>query len=115
MKTNPYAVLGILLLAAVAIALPITLQPSSTTRVEWINCPGDGGELQKTVTAGSYLMRVLKEDARMCWPGICDAGSATSGEPFQAGLAMQTEFGADVVLTCKSTNGTANVVFTRAQ
>lgn len=106
------AVLG----ASFALAAGVTFTPS--VRVEFTDCPADGGSAQtdagvfQTISRGAYVFRVTGEDTRVCWATTC--GTATSGEKFPNGTVMLVNFEASQALSCYSAGATGDAIFTRA-
>lgn len=95
------------LLFAVASIAATKIVP--TNRVEFTNCAATGSSSQ-TITGGlSYLFRVSDEDVWVCWAATCGTG----GERMGQGFAMVLLFADDTVLSCRSTGGTGDAIFTQ--
>jgi hypothetical protein len=96
-----------LVVSAVALA-GIVIEP--TRRFEFTDCDS-GGSDDQTVTEGSYLFRVLDADTYVCWAETCASG----GERFANGTVLLLSFGrGGRAISCRSTDDTGDVIFTRA-
>lgn len=105
------ALVGVLLLAAAAIAGGIALDTSR--RFEFTDC-SSGGSAAQTVTGGQYLLRVTDADVSLC---IAESGAtcATGGEKFPVGtVVLLTVPGASKSVACRSSSSTGDAIFTGA-
>lgn len=115
-KLAPTLLVLAILGASLALAAGVKLNPN--VRVEFANCPADGGSAQtdagvfQTISAGTYVFRVTGEDTRVCWATTCT--TATSGELWPNGTVMLQTFEASQSLSCYSAGATGDAVFTRA-
>lgn len=73
------------------------------------------GDTAVTPLAGTYIVRVLKEDAFICYqPSASGAVTcATGGDEFPAGTVIPLSWGSTQSVNCRSAGGTANLVLTK--
>lgn len=101
-------VLGLLLLASVAVAGGITLMPG--TRYEFTDC-ASGGSASQTLLGGTYLTRMLTEDIWVCFAATCASG----GDKFGAGTVLMLSIPvAGATVSCRSAASTGDLIFTAA-
>lgn len=109
-----------------ALAVPLialggsVMMIQGATRAEITDCPSNGGDggaaFQQVLPGGDYLARVTDENVWLCF-GAYDAGPtsciADAGEKFPPGSFWNAHVPTGgVSLTCRSTGGTGDVIFT---
>jgi hypothetical protein len=100
------------LVAGVALGQSIPLDP--TVQKTFTNCSASGSVAQ-TIAPGTYLMTVSGDED--VW--LCQAASAStcasSGTKFASGFAMRITITTDTTsASCRSTNATGDIQFTKA-
>lgn len=102
-------VLGLLLLASVAVAGGITIFPSGAD-YDFTDC-ASGGSANQVIPGGTYLTRFLTEDIWLCYAATCASG----GKKFGAGtVLMLTIPVAGATLSCRSASSTGDIALSGA-
>lgn len=100
-----------LLVASVAVA-QVALYPGFGK--DFTNCESGGSAAQTLSPGFNYVMRVLDESTYVCF---ASSGStcASGGERFSANFAMRIHITSDhKSISCRSSGGTGDVLFTRS-
>lgn len=100
----------LLLLAGIAVAGPINLQPG--TIVTFTDCSSSGSVAQ-TIAGGSYVVTVTDEDTWLC---LADSAAtcASGGTKFPKGTAIHLAIGnGGQSAACRSTASTGDIQFTK--
>lgn len=119
MGTRKLLFLMLALLAGVALASGVTVDPS--VKVEFTDClstglSSDGGAPGQLVRAGPYVMRVTDENTWICFASTC----ASSGDKFPVNTVMlldvlpPTDGGYQQYFSCRSASSTGDLILTKA-
>lgn len=106
-------ILGVLLLASVALAGIIDLETQFGT-VDLTDC-ASGGSSATAITPGDYVMTVTDADSFVCILRDSSTTCASGGRKFPAGTVMLLRLDANIShVRCRSSTSTGDVQFTRA-